>query len=102
MQNDSKNAVGAISVRQGSCSTGPHLIRAWHSSINLSIVSRKVDIRLPGKGDSDSLGVRGFSIIQWIRTSSLPIKNSLSRQVGTHGAADMLVLAPDGDLCRES
>jgi len=44
--------------------------------------SRKVDVRLPGKGNSNSLGARPvhliITIIKWIRTSRLSIENSLS------------------------
>jgi len=44
--------------------------------------SRKVDIGLPGKGNSNSHGARPvhqiISMIHWIRTSRLAIKNSLS------------------------
>ena len=43
---------------------------------------RKVDIRLPGKGNSNSHGARPvhliITMIKWIRTSRLSIKNSLS------------------------
>jgi len=43
---------------------------------------RKVDIRLPEKGNSNSHGARPvhfiISMIKWIRTSRLSIKNSLS------------------------
>ena len=43
---------------------------------------RKVAIRLPGKGTSNSYGTRPvhqiISTIKWIRTSRLSIKNSLS------------------------
>jgi len=43
---------------------------------------RKVDVRLPGKGDSNSHGARPVHLIitmtKWIRTSRLSIKNSLS------------------------
>ena len=43
----------------------------------------KVDIRLPGKVNSNSLGARPvheiISMIKWIRTRRLSIKNSLSR-----------------------
>ena len=40
---------------------------------------RKVDLRLPGKGDSNSHGARPVhQKHRWIRTSRLPIKNSLS------------------------
>ena len=44
-------------------------------------VSRKVDLRLPEKGDSISHGARTvhliITMIKWIRTSRLSIKNSL-------------------------
>ena len=43
----------------------------------------KVGIRLPGKGNSNAHGARPvhqiISMIKWIRTSRLSIKNSLSR-----------------------
>jgi len=43
---------------------------------------RKVDVRLPGKGNSNSDGARLvhliITMIKWIRTSRLSIKNSLS------------------------
>ena len=46
---------------------------------------RKVEIRLPGKGNSNSLGARPvhqiISMIKWIRTIRLSIKNSLSPPV---------------------
>ena len=49
---------------------------------------RKVDVRLPGKGDSNPHGVRPvhliITMIKWIRTSRLSIKNSLS--LGRAGA----------------
>jgi len=42
----------------------------------------KVDVRLPGKGNSNSHGARPvhliIEMIQWIRTSRLAIENSLS------------------------
>jgi len=42
---------------------------------------RKVDVRLPGRGNSNSRGARPvhliISMIKWIRTSRLSIKNSL-------------------------
>ena len=50
--------------------------------LEVSSLPRKVDIRLPGKGDSISHGARPvhqiISMIKWIRTSRLSIKNSLS------------------------
>jgi len=43
---------------------------------------RKVDVRLPGKGNSNSHGARPdhliITMMVWIRTSRLSIKNSLS------------------------
>ena len=45
-------------------------------------VWRQVDVRLPGKGNSNSHGARPvhqiISMIKWIRTSRLSIKNSVS------------------------
>ena len=45
---------------------------------------RKVDFRLPGKGNSISDGARPVHLIimmvKWIRTGRLSIKNSLSRR----------------------
>jgi hypothetical protein len=47
------------------------------------ILVRKVDVRLPGKGNSNSHGARtvhlSITMIKWIRTIRLSIKNSLSR-----------------------
>ena len=46
---------------------------------------RKVDVRLPGKGNSNSHGARPvhliISMVKWIQTSRLSIKNSLSLTV---------------------
>ena len=43
--------------------------------------TKKVDVRLPGKGNSNSHGARPVHLIitmtKWIRTSRLSIKNSL-------------------------
>ena len=48
-------------------------------------VPRKIAIRLPGKGKSNSHGARPvhhfISMIKWIRTIGLSIKNSLSQQL---------------------
>jgi len=48
---------------------------------------RKVDVRLPGKGDSNSYGASPvhliITMITWIRTSRLTIKNSLSLSGGS-------------------
>jgi len=49
-------------------------------------VGRKVDVRLSGKGNSNYHGARlvhlVITMIKWIRTSRLSIKNSLS--LGVH------------------
>jgi len=48
----------------------------------MAIWARKVDVRLPGKGNSNSHGARPVYLIitmmKWIRTSRLSILNSLS------------------------
>jgi hypothetical protein len=47
-----------------------------------SVQGRKVDIKLPGKGNSDNHGARPvhkiISMIKWIRTSRLSIENLIS------------------------
>jgi len=52
----------------------------------------EVDARLPGKGNSSSHGARPvhltITMIKWIRTSRLSIKNSLSRKKKTSSAID--------------
>jgi len=46
------------------------------------LLGRKVDVRLPGKGNSNFHGARPvhliIKMIKWIRTSRLSIKNSLT------------------------
>ena len=55
------------------------------------VLARKVDIRLPGKRNSDSHGTRPvhqiISTIKWIRTRRLSIKNALSVLAGFTGAS---------------
>ena len=50
--------------------------------------ARKVDVRLLGKGNSNSHGARPVHLIimmiKWIRTSRLSIENSLSLRPATH------------------
>ena len=58
--------------------SGPH-----HTAYCVSKAgTRKVDVRLPGKRNSNSHGARPIhliiTMIKWIRTSRLSIKNSLS------------------------
>ena len=54
----------------------------------LSVIStcRKVDVRLPGRGNSNSFGERPVHLIitlmQWTRTSKVPIKKSVSPPEG--------------------
>ena len=47
----------------------------------LEALTKKVDVRLPGKGNSNSLGARPvhltITMIKWIRTSRFSMKNSL-------------------------
>ena len=49
-------------------------------------LARKVNVRLPGKGNSNSHGARPvhliITMIKWIRISRLSLKNSPSRCVG--------------------
>ena len=51
------------------------------SRLGNQVTPRKVDIRLPGKGDSNSHGARPvhqiISMIKWIRTGRLSMKDSL-------------------------
>ena len=52
------------------------------SQQQVAALSRKVDVRLPGKGNSNSHGARPvlliITTIKWMRTSRLSIKNSFS------------------------
>ena len=54
----------------------------------MQLQARKVDVRLPGKGKSNSHGARPvhliITMIKWIRTSRLSIKKSLSLQLQGH------------------
>jgi len=65
--------------------------RMEHVPEELLLRPRKVDVRLPGKGNSNSSGARPvhliITLIKWIRTSRLSKKNSLSllrRPYGKH------------------
>ena len=57
---------------------------AWMTGRSAAILtcSRKVDVRLPGKGNSNPHGARPvhriITMIKWIRTSRFSIHNSLS------------------------
>jgi len=52
-------------------------------------VVRKVVVRLPGKGNTNSHGARPvhliITMIKWIQTSRLSIKNSLSEHLAVLG-----------------
>ena len=54
------------------------MLEAFHFVLG----ARKVDARLPGKGNSNSHGARPvdliITMIKWTRTSRLSVKNSLS------------------------
>ena len=62
--------------------------RGWFTRWSLRVssksskVTRKVDVRQPGNGNSNSHGARPvpliITMVKWIRTSRLLIKNSLS------------------------
>ena len=65
----------------------PHAAPRASAAISFSCTApscRKVDVRLPGKGNSNSHGARPIhliiTMIKWIRSSRLSIKNSLSLQ----------------------
>jgi hypothetical protein len=53
----------------------------------VELVARKVDVRLPGKGNLNFHNARPVHLIiimkEWIRTSRLSIKNSLSEVMDT-------------------
>jgi len=74
--------VGAIALRWRVNSTHTRRARCRGVySVHVGLV-RRVDVRLPGKGNSNSRGARPvhliITMIKWIRTSRLSIKNSLS------------------------
>ena len=58
-------------------------------------LDRQIDVRLPGKGNSNSHGAgpvhQIISMIKWIRTSRLSIKNYLSLDRQHRGAAPVPV-----------
>ena len=64
------------------------------SPLSLRLPARKVDVRLPGKGNSNSHGARPvhliITMIKWIRTSRFSIKNSLSAAAWAYGVASVL------------
>jgi len=83
-------------------------MKFWYKPVNFGVkrggLGRKVDVRLPGKGNSNSHGARPvhlvITMIKWIRTSRLSIKNCLS---GPQGSCEqkMAKLAGDPELCKE-
>ena len=80
---ESVKAHGCVSARC-TCKPAPLHVskRTTHRSTSDAHVTRKVDVRLPGKGNSNSHGARPvhliITMIRCIRTSRLSIKNSLS------------------------
>jgi len=87
--------------RKRACSeqTGPARYKCLYHS-------RKVDVRLPANGNSNSHGARPvhliITMIKWIRTSRLSIKNSLSAPRQPAGSALSLESGfdDDGELAR--
>ena len=59
---------------------GPFELQEPPGPVRHAPPARKVDVRLPGKGGSNSHGARPVhlivTMIKWIRTSRLSIKNS--------------------------
>ena len=65
---------------------GDELVPLWWLVVGMGAqwvqgLPRKVDVRLPGKGNSNSHGARPvrliITMIKWVRTGRLSIKNSL-------------------------
>ena len=56
------------------------------NQVGLGHATRMVDVRLPGQGNSNSHSARPvhliITMIKWIRTSRLSIKNSFSVEAG--------------------
>ena len=71
----------ALHARRSSQSSAVGRESRWGQGLGFR-VTRKVDVRLPGKGDSNCHGARPvhriITMIHWIRTRRLSIKNSLS------------------------
>ena len=74
----------------------PHSATAYHLSPNKRKGTRKVDVRLPGKGNSTPVAqgrsTKIISMIMWTRTSRLSIKISLSHHL--YGIAHVRLSAP--------
>ena len=74
------NLHGEVEARGGGVEAEPEVRCAEQPRVVL--IHRKVDVRLPGKDDSNSHGARLvdllISMIKWIRTCRLSKKNSLS------------------------
>ena len=71
----------------GGCPPRDRLVSERHHAARRR--HRKVAVRLPGKGNPNSHGTRPvhqiITMIKWIRTSSLSIKNALSSGCGCAG-----------------
>jgi len=74
------------------------LLSLRKTSTRLAGAARKVDVRLPGKGNSNSHGERPvhliITMIKWIRTSRLTIQNSLSAGAASVGRRRKATSAP--------
>ena len=73
---------------------------------HLRVITRKVDVRLPGKGNSNSHDARPvhliITMIEWIRTSRLSIKRSLSLRVIRASGCVLLREVPGQQVIRNS
>ena len=68
---------------------GQFMVNSWSIHGQLMVNARKVDVRLPVKGNSNSHGARPvrkiISMLHWIRTGRLSIKNSPPMKVNGVG-----------------
>jgi len=73
---------GHLTMRDVNFRKGSTFEKKTHNLLVFDQGPRKVDVRLPGKGNSNSHGARPVHLIilmiMWTRTSRLSIKNSLS------------------------
>ena len=78
------DALMALSLSSPRFSDAPSRT-AYHQGVAKGPV--KVDMRLPGKGNSNTYGARPAHLIKWFRASRLSIKNSPSaRGLGFRGS----------------
>jgi len=84
--------------------TKPGRVCSWKRSVSGAF--RKVDVRLLGKGNSNSHGARPVhlinTMIKWIRTSRLSMKNSLCRGPTARMLSLMMVTISSQSACCSS